>query len=86
MSSIAKTIEGYMLNIVLGEHILGLMPKGTHEWEQLITVQTLEEYLTSSNFETIIKSGVVVCNPMTMEMRETSWLRSNYMLIAKQRF
>jgi ubiquinone biosynthesis O-methyltransferase len=48
MSSIGKTPEGYFLNIVMGEHVLGLMPKGTHEWDQLITVETLEQYLQAS--------------------------------------
>ena len=33
VSSIAKTFEGWFLNIVVGEHILGLLPKGTHEWD-----------------------------------------------------
>ncbi len=33
LSSIAKTPEGYFLNIIMGEHVLGLLPKGTHEWD-----------------------------------------------------
>ena len=36
LSSIAKTPEGYFLNIIMGEHVLGLLPKGTHEWDLLI--------------------------------------------------
>jgi 2-polyprenyl-6-hydroxyphenyl methylase/3-demethylubiquinone-9 3-methyltransferase len=32
LSSIAKTPEGFFLNIVMGEYVLGLLPKGTHEW------------------------------------------------------
>ena len=36
LSSIAKTPEGWFLNIVMGEHVLGLLPKGTHEWDLLI--------------------------------------------------
>jgi 2-polyprenyl-6-hydroxyphenyl methylase/3-demethylubiquinone-9 3-methyltransferase len=36
LSSIAKTPEGYFLNIIMGENILGLLPKGTHEWDLLI--------------------------------------------------
>ena len=37
LSSIAKTPEGWFLNIVMGEYVLGLLPKGTHEWDLLIT-------------------------------------------------
>lgn len=36
LSSIAKTPEAYFLNIVMGEHVLGLLPVGTHEWDYLI--------------------------------------------------
>ena len=36
LSSIAKTPEGFFLNILMGEFVLGLLPKGTHEWDLLI--------------------------------------------------
>lgn len=36
LSSIAKTPEGFFLNIIMGEFVLGLLPKGTHEWDLLI--------------------------------------------------
>jgi len=32
----AKTPESYFLNIFMGEHVLGLIPKGTHEYELFI--------------------------------------------------
>jgi ubiquinone biosynthesis O-methyltransferase len=37
LSTISKTPEAYMTNIVLGEYILGLLPKGTHEYDLFIT-------------------------------------------------
>lgn len=33
LSTIAKTYEGYISNILIGEYVLGLLPKGTHEYE-----------------------------------------------------
>ena len=36
LSSIGKTFEGWFLNIVMGENVLGLLPKGSHEWNYLI--------------------------------------------------
>ena len=36
VSSIAKTREAYLTNILLGEYVLGLVPKGTHEYDQFI--------------------------------------------------
>jgi len=42
LSSISKTPEGYFLNIIMGEHVLGLLPKGTNEWDLLIKYETVE--------------------------------------------
>jgi len=42
LSSIAKTPEGWFLNIFMGEKVLGLLPKGTHEYEMLISPETVE--------------------------------------------
>jgi len=49
LSSIAKTPEGYFMNITLGEHVLGWLPKGTHEWDMLITHETIESSLHDVN-------------------------------------
>lgn len=91
VSSIAKTPEGYLSNIVFGEYILGLLPKGTHEWDLLINPETVEKYLGVGNpehkvppFETLEKTGVFIRNPMTMEMMELpAFTRSNYMLMSR---
>ena len=83
ISSIAKTPEAYMLNIIIGECILGLVPKGTHEYNQLINVETVESVL-KDKFITIRKTGVFLKNPFTMEMGEISSLRSNYLMMAKK--
>lgn len=37
LSTIAKTPEAYFSNIILGEYVLGLLPKGTHEYELFMT-------------------------------------------------
>ena len=65
LSSIAKTPEGYFLNIIMGEHVLGLLPKGTHEWELLIKCETVEEYLKEVSCSTLSKTGATIINPIT---------------------
>ena len=32
LSTIAKTPEAYLTNILLGEYVMGLLPRGTHEY------------------------------------------------------
>ena len=84
VSSIAKTPEAYFLNILLGEHVLGLLPKGTHEYDQFINQETCQKYLEAIGIDTIAKSGVTVTNPFSMEMGEIACLRTNYMMVAKK--
>jgi 2-polyprenyl-6-hydroxyphenyl methylase/3-demethylubiquinone-9 3-methyltransferase len=83
LSSIAKTPEAYFLNIVMGEHILGLLPVGTHEWDYLINQDTCEGFLNEVNFNTFARSGVTITNPLTNEMGEIPLLNTNYMMMAK---
>lgn len=65
LSSIAKTPEGYFLNIIMGEYVLGLLPKGTHEWELLIKCEDVEKYLGEVNCATLSKTGATIVNPIT---------------------
>lgn len=84
LSSIAKTPEGFFLNIILGEYILGLLPKGTHEWDYLIKQETVENYLNEVNCKTIAKTGATISNPFTMEMGEIPFTRANYLMLSKK--
>ena len=77
----------------MGEHVLGLLPKGTHEYDMLISPETVEKFVHSGNqeagvkpFETIEKTGAFLANPITMEMKEVdSFLRGNYMIMFRPR-
>ncbi len=77
----------------MGEKILGLLPKGTHEYEMLISPETIEKVVHAGNiehsvqpFQTVQKTGAFLANPLTMEMKEfDSFLRGNYMIMFKPR-
>ena len=84
LSTIAKTPEAYFSNIILGEYIFKLLPKGTHEYNLFVSHDTVEGFIESS-FQTIEAKGVTVKNPVTFEMGENDFLRSNYMMIFKKR-
>lgn len=93
VSSIAKTPEGWFLNIFMGEKVLGLLPKGTHEFDMLISPETVESIVHEGNsalgvkpFETVQKTGAFLANPVTMEMKEVdNFLRGNYMIMFRPR-
>ena len=92
VSTIAKTPEGYFFVIFLGEN-LGFLPKGTHEYDMLINAETVESFVHGGNqengvgpFETVEKTGVLIANPLTMEMKEVpQYLRTNYLAMFKPR-
>lgn len=77
----------------MGEKVLGLLPKGTHEYEMLISPESVEQIVHAGNpdhdispFQTIQKTGAFLANPLTMEMKEVdSFLRGNYMIMFKPR-
>lgn len=64
--------------------MLGLLPKGTHEYELLISPETVQSFI-GDTFEAVETKGVIVSNPITMEMSETSWTRANYLMMTRQR-
>ncbi len=82
MSTIAKTPEAYLSNILLGEYVLGLLPKGTHEYELFLSLDDAMKHLEDKAYLLEAK-GVMVSNPLTMEMSETNYLRANYMAMCK---
>jgi 2-polyprenyl-3-methyl-5-hydroxy-6-metoxy-1,4-benzoquinol methylase len=84
LSSIAKTPEGWFLNILMGEHVLGLLPKGTHEWDLLISQETVEEHLSEVRCQTLAKTGATIVNPFTREMGEIPFTRANYLMMSKK--
>jgi 2-polyprenyl-3-methyl-5-hydroxy-6-metoxy-1,4-benzoquinol methylase len=65
----------------VGEYITRIVPMGTHEWKQYINIEDVEGILKPEGAVTIDKAGVMITNPLTLEMGEfPNWLRGNYML------
>ena len=73
-----------MSNILMGEYVLGLLPKGTHEYDLFISHDTVLQHIRDK-FTLVEAKGVTVKNPLTLEMRETDYLRANYMMMCKAR-
>lgn len=84
LSTIAKTPEAYLSNIVLGEYVLGLLPKGTHEYDLFMSHEDVMASIREK-MELIEAKGVAVKNPFSMEMHEVDYLRANYMMITRAR-
>ena len=69
----------------MGEKLLRLLPPGTHDWNQYINQEEIEDVINERGFRTLGKAGVMVTNPLTLEMGEfPNWLRANYVMISKR--
>jgi 2-polyprenyl-3-methyl-5-hydroxy-6-metoxy-1,4-benzoquinol methylase len=62
-----------------------IVPMGTHEWSQYINLEDVEGILRPEGAQTISKAGIMITNPLTLEMGEfPNWHRGNYMLMMKR--
>jgi len=66
------------------EYVLGLLPKGSHEYEDLISHDTVANYLKEVNCEEVAKIFASILNPITREMGEIPCMRTNYLLMIKK--
>lgn len=58
---------------------------GTHEWKLYMNPDQVESILAQKGGQTVAKAGLMISNPLTLEMSEfPNWLRGNYMLMAKK--
>lgn len=81
ITTINKTNLSYALGIVAAEHVLGIVPKGTHEWEKFISPVDLERLLESYGFSVQSVQGMLY-NPLSGGWSWTSSTSINYALHA----
>ncbi len=62
-----------------------MVPIGTHEYNQYLNPEELENAIHPYGLKTVAKAGAMVNNPITMEMElYPNWLRGNYMMLARR--
>lgn len=59
MSTIARTWVSWLTTNLVAEDILGLVPRGTHDWNKYINEAELRRYLTDQGWESPCVMGVV---------------------------
>jgi 2-polyprenyl-6-hydroxyphenyl methylase/3-demethylubiquinone-9 3-methyltransferase len=59
ISTLNRTPKSYGLAIVAAEYILGLAPRGTHDWKKFIKPEELEPALEGAGFKSRSRSGIV---------------------------
>ena len=81
ISTINRTNASYLATIVAAEYFLGIVPKGTHDWEKFIKPEELEDVLEQNNC-VIRKELGMFYNPLENVWCWISSKENNYAIVA----
>lgn len=83
LATINRTAKAFAVAIVAAEHLLGILPKGTHRYEKLIRPSELARSCREAGLEVLDITGVFY-NPFTRRCRFATDVGVNYMLHARK--
>lgn len=83
IATINRTMKAYALAIVGAERVLRWLPKGTHQYEKLVTPNELDAALAPSGMHVIDRKGVTY-NPLKDRWAQNKDLDVNYMVLAER--
>jgi len=78
-STINRNLKSFLMAIVGAEYILKLLPKGTHEYDQLIKPSELDLWARKADLKLIDLSGVSY-NPINETFKLSRDVSVNYMM------
>lgn len=82
VSTINRNPKSFLLAIVGAEYVLGLLPKGTHEWRKFIRPSEMSDYLRHAGLDVRELTGMTY-NPVTKVYRLGRDVDVNYMMHAR---
>lgn len=82
-STINRNPKAFMLAIVGAEHLLRLLPKGTHEYEKFIKPSEMEAAMRATGLELIDITGMSY-NPLTRAYKLGRDVSVNYLMAARR--
>ncbi|MCO5605155.1 hypothetical protein L7F22_059335 [Adiantum nelumboides] len=84
LSTINRSLSGYLLAIVAAEHLLHWVPKGTHEWSKFITPDELALLMDQAGLKLQEMAGMVF-NPLTGKWSLSTDTSVNYIVYGSKR-
>lgn len=82
-STINKTAKAYLFAIVGAEHLLKLVPKGTHQFDKFMRPSVLMRYIDAAGLEVVDASGLHF-NPLQNCFKMAPGLDVNYVVVARK--
>jgi 2-polyprenyl-6-hydroxyphenyl methylase/3-demethylubiquinone-9 3-methyltransferase len=83
VATINRTLKARALAIFMAENVLRWLPKGTHQYEKLVTPEELEAPLNLENMKIIDRTGVFY-HPLVDSWKLSGDLDVNYMILAER--
>ncbi len=81
VSTINRNPKSFLFAIVGAEYVLGMLPKGTHEWRKFIRPSEMSNYLRQAKLEIRELTGMTY-NPLTKVYRLGRDVDVNYLMHA----
>ncbi len=82
-STLNRTLKAYTLAVLGAEYMLGLLPKGTHQYAKFLRPSELAYWMRTTCLELQDLSGMAY-NPVTQEAFLTSDIKVNYLICAQK--
>ncbi|MCD8525297.1 MAG: bifunctional 2-polyprenyl-6-hydroxyphenol methylase/3-demethylubiquinol 3-O-methyltransferase UbiG [Gammaproteobacteria bacterium] len=82
-STINRTPQAFLSALLIGEHVLKLLPKGTHEYKKFIRPSELQQWCLEANitFKKMVGMGY---NPLTKTYYVSDNIKVNYLVYAER--
>ncbi|MAJ82459.1 MAG: 3-demethylubiquinone-9 3-O-methyltransferase [Legionellales bacterium] len=77
LSTIDRTMMSFIQNIVIAEHVLEIVPRGTHSYKDFIRPNELIEIAKKHNLQPTLMNGLYI-DPITYTFEKTDDIKSNY--------
>ena len=83
VATLNRTLKSLLFAKIAGEYVLGLLPRGTHDWRRFMTPSELTSILEAHGVRVEEVVGVGF-NPVFTRFRVTNDLSVNYMAVAER--
>jgi 2-polyprenyl-6-hydroxyphenyl methylase/3-demethylubiquinone-9 3-methyltransferase len=81
IATLNRTALAFLGAIVLGEYVMGWLPRGTHRWSRFCKPKELERMLNQHGMDVIDRIGVRI-NPVTRSFTLSRFQAINFMMVA----
>ena len=83
VATLNRTLKSLLFAKIVGEYVLNLLPRGTHDWRRFVTPDELTDMLGRHGIPIDAFAGVGF-NPLLTRFRITGDLSVNYMAVARR--